>query len=96
MSSYRFKAPVYLALKDQHGKGREDDGTSACNRTHLPRQLLFSSPRVHPSHYPDNIERRRDVEDLEAQVPEVAFSENVNVAGTENDGVEHLCDERDS
>lgn len=90
-------APLILALEDQHGEGRQQEGAEEARRPQLPGQLLLASPGEDPLHQADDVERGEDVEDLEYYVVHIlAAAEQVGVAGEEDDAVEHLGNERDA
>lgn len=95
--TYVEHAPLVLALEDQHGEGRQEEGAEEARRPQLPGQLLLASPGEDPLHQADDVERGEDVEDLEYYVVHIlAAAEQVGVAGEEDDAVEHLGDEGDA
>jgi len=96
VGSYEFESPFLLGLR-HHGKGREHQRPGEHESSHLPSQLLLSRPRIDPSHDSDDIDGRGYIEDLEAEVPEVLpVIEEVEIARTEDDGIERLRDEGDT
>lgn len=48
-------APLILALEDQHGKGREEEGAEKARRAQLPGQLLLAGPGEDPLHQTDDV-----------------------------------------
>lgn len=95
--TYVEHAPLILALEDQHGEGRQEEGAEEARRPQLPGQLLLASPGEDPLHQADDVERGEDIEDLEYYVVDIlAAAEQIGVAGEEDDAVEHLGDERDA
>lgn len=95
--TYVEHTPLVLALEDQHGEGRQEEGAEEARCPQLPGQLLLASPGEDPLHQADDVERGEDVEDLEYYVVHVlAAAKQVGVAGEEDDAVEHLGDERDA
>ena len=92
--TYRHETPELL--KDQHGKRRQNNRSSQHRSAKLPRQLPLARPGVDPLHDAENVKGGEDVEGLEDDVPGGVLTEEVEVAGAEDEGVEDLGDEGDA
>ena len=89
MFSYREQTP--MALKDEHGKGRNKQGATKCCGAQLPGSLTLPGAGELPAHDNDNPYRGQDIEDLEEYIPGVSLAKEVGISGTEDDGIENLC-----
>lgn len=96
IDTYLEEAPDILVLKDHHGKGRDDQGPSENGGAKLPGHLSFSCPGVPPSHDGNDVEGGGDIEGLEEEVPQDLLGEEVLVSRDKHDGIENLCDPRNT
>jgi hypothetical protein len=92
--TYGKEAPVFL--KDHHDKGRKDKGATEDDGAHFPGNLTLARAGDHPLHDGQDVEGGKYVEDLEEKIPHVGLTEDVEVSGAEDDGIEDLGDEGDA
>lgn len=84
-----------------HEDGSDDrsarDGAHDAPNAHLPCLFTFSCSGIDPCHEKDNVQRCRDVEDLESEVPEaeeaMEVAEQVEVPYNEDKAIQCLSDE---
>ncbi|CAG1994984.1 unnamed protein product [Fusarium graminearum] len=95
-SAYSLETSVLASLKDEHDDWRQDEGAAKNDSANLPRDLTLAGTRVDPLHDGQNINRRKDVKDLEDNVPWHTLSKQVEIAGAEDESVQDLRDEGDA
>ena len=88
--------PVDLVAEYQHHKWREEEAAEEDHATQLPGNLTLSCSRVDEAHYPEGVERREQVEDLEEVVPWPCFGEEIGIPCDEDGRVEDLGNEGDT
>jgi len=82
--------------KDHHDDGGENQAAEEDDATQLPSDLTLPCSRIDEAHYPEGVEGRKQVEDLEKVVPWPGFREEVGVSRDEDGRVKDLGDEGDT
>jgi hypothetical protein len=86
-----------LAHEDGSHDRSAHDGAHNAPNAHLPCLFAFSCASIDSCHEEDNIQRSRDVEDLETEVPEaeeaMEVAEQVQVSYDEDEAIQRLSDE---
>lgn len=83
-------------LKDEHDDRRQNERAAKNNGTDLPRHFTLAGSRVDPLHNSKDVNRGKDVKDLEDDVPRHTLPEQIEVSGAEDQSVEHLGNKGDT
>lgn len=87
--------PNNLLQPPTNGRKHKADRQNRCR--HPPFPLLFTTSLKHPQHDIYDVEAREDVRPLENRHVRAGMgAEDVGVAGEEDEGIEHLCEEGDA